>query len=451
MKNYRVYLRRFVDYLFHRHWWILGFILILLTSLELFEYLRQLSDTFHVMEVIFYVFLLGITGILVEELSRLTRSQEQTMKILDYKHRLSLDLMVFDNWDNLVEQVTKSVAKIAGANSAQLFLWTPITERYEHVSVWDNEFPPINEELLGIDHCQECMARMDFSKSRPESCKILNPELAIKGFQEYCLPINYRNAPFALMKFARESNHKLGKDQQLILSNISDEIAVALEVARELKQAAELRITEATLAERHTVSQYLHDNLSQNLGYLRMKLDQYNNDASLLTSKNFLTDIAHMKLAVDESYRIVRGKLESTHPDALPMLNNYLQEYANNISQRANIEIEFLSKGVQKELPVEIQRAVFYVFQEVLSNVEKHAKASKVDIILQWAKDKLALTIKDNGIGFNPNLVDNSKHFGLGIVQERLAAINGIIEISSSANSGTSVRIGVPLSIKSQG
>jgi two-component system sensor histidine kinase UhpB len=85
------------------------------------------------------------------------------------------------------------------------------------------------------------------------------------------------------------------------------------------------------------------------------------------------------------------------------------------------------------------------VFQEALSNVEKHAQATSVDVVLNWDKDNLKINVADNGTGFNIFQVSRDKHFGLQIMQERISAAGGIIEFNSSETSGTSIEINAPI------
>jgi signal transduction histidine kinase len=139
--------------------------------------------------------------------------------------------------------------------------------------------------------------------------------------------------------------------------------------------------------------------------------------------------------------------IETTYPKTTPRLSNLFSEYARKISQRANFEISIEREGEPFPLLPEIQQAVFYVFQEVLSNVEKYSKADHVDVIVKWGEESLVVTVSDNGIGFNPHNIDGTKHFGLEIMKERLAKINGQLKIISSETCGTTVTFSSPLQI----
>lgn len=146
-----------------------------------------------------------------------------------------------------------------------------------------------------------------------------------------------------------------------------------------------------------------------------------------------------MKDVADESYRFVRNKLEVTIPDSTPLLVNYLHEHAKKVAQRSNIAIQFTTEGTPRPIPVELQQACFFIFQEALSNVEKHSKASEVTVRLKWEVNRIFISIIDNGTGFDVHNVSSDQHFGLEIMRERISGIGGTVDVFSSPTTGTTV------------
>ncbi len=76
--------------------------------------------------------------------------------------------------------------------------------------------------------------------------------------------------------------------------------------------------------------------------------------------------------------------------------------------------------------------------------MEKHARATRVNILAEWQPDYFSLSITDNGIGFNPEYINSDQHFGLEILSERMARVNGRITLNTTENAGTVVNILVP-------
>jgi signal transduction histidine kinase len=91
------------------------------------------------------------------------------------------------------------------------------------------------------------------------------------------------------------------------------------------------------------------------------------------------------------------------------------------------------------------KEAVLSIAREALYNVFKHADATRVDIVLEVASGEFALQISDDGRGFDPGVL-RADHFGLQSMRERAAAVGGALELVSSANNGTQIRVGVPAS-----
>jgi signal transduction histidine kinase len=240
---------------------------------------------------------------------------------------------------------------------------------------------------------------------------------------------------------------ELSPKQKEIFEIIRPEIALAIRNNQKKKRLFELQLTERALAERHIISSYLHDNLSQNLAYLCMKLDQFSVDSDLLPGSQVQSDLGRMKDTANQSYEIVRGMIENNYPKTTPRLNNLLSEYARKISQRANFEITVEREGDPLPILPEVQQAVFYVFQEVLSNIEKYARADRVNVTIKWSEDSLVVIVSDNGIGFSPQNIDMTKHFGLEIMKERLAKVNGHLTIVSSETCGTTITYSCPLQL----
>lgn len=423
---------------------ILSFVVLI--SVELVE---GAQDSMHNIEIFVYLILFLVIASLIELLLRENRLQNRTSQILDYKHQISREFFTYENWDSFTARLTEKLGRLVGVKFAELFIRDSISGEYSSISRWQG-----GEGLANVyanPLCLDCLKRMQESKVGFDSCNCPAEDMISADLKEYFLPVYFGQDIFAVVRFVPGPGRDIKTEQTKILKHLGDEVAIALISAQDRKRLSELQVTQAILAERHSVSQYLHDSLSQNIGYLRMKLDGFSTEPSLLRQETVDQDISRMKEVADESYLIVRGKLESIHSDTMPTLTNYLRAHAQKMSLRAGFEFSLAVKGNPRIIPMDTQRAVFYVFQEILANVEKHAQASKVDANLEWGAETLILTVSDNGIGFDSALVEKQKHFGLGIVRERIENVNGDLEISSSAETGTQVKVTVPIPAAKKG
>jgi signal transduction histidine kinase len=363
---------------------------------------------------------------------------------------LSLEFAIYQDWEVLVTQLARFPGTITQVEQSALFICDSISNEYDLVALWPPDQKMADPGLIATitQHLrQNAGVIMEFSQCGPE---LVKSEDKPPEAQTYCLPIRYGQGMLGLIGFKLKEGTELSQDQQDIFRNIGDEIGLALKVGQDRKTYQEMSTSETTLAERRRVSHYLHDHLGHNLGYLHFKLDQLINSRDTLSLETVLDDLEHMRKAANDSYEIVRGTLESMQPETTPMLTNLLMEHAKKVSKRANIEIDFQMEGKQIPLAVDIKRVIFYVFEEALSNAEKHARASKINVLTEWGPDAVSLIISDNGVGFIPEEVNTDQHFGLEILRERLEQVGGQVTLMTAEKSGTTVSVRVPIPVFNQ-
>ena len=91
-------------------------------------------------------------------------------------------------------------------------------------------------------------------------------------------------------------------------------------------------------------------------------------------------------------------------------------------------------------LPPDVQIGLYRIAQEALNNIDKHAQAHEVEVSAVNYPDRLELSIRDDGQGFDPNAVTAS-HLGLHVMQERAAAIGASLEVASAIGQGTHITV----------
>lgn len=118
-----------------------------------------------------------------------------------------------------------------------------------------------------------------------------------------------------------------------------------------------------------------------------------------------------------------------------------LQEF----QQRTDITCSFQMEGIEKELGDDRATAVFRIFQEALTNVARHARASKLDVFGFASEDEVVIHIQDNGIGIREERLMASRSFGILGMHERARTFNGYVQIKGAPAKGTTVSIRFPL------
>jgi signal transduction histidine kinase len=451
MNSFRKKLRSFeikhYDQFERWRWVVLLCIGLGLFSAEVVEFIQLsfLNQPLHIFEVFLYAALLICAGLFIELFVRSNHAQKRMVKILGYKHDLAQELTLVNDWESLTAKLAELPGRIAQADEAYLMVSNVISNKYEILSHWAED--PQTRQTETWDpfiSCPKCLEKASENNAWIHLCRNGNetsPHLV------YSLNITDKNFPSVLLKFRLKPDLQLLSDEEKTFLNISDEIAVALRAGRDHKRLVELQSVEIAMAERRMVSAFVHDQLGQNLGYLHLKLDQLSTNENLINSREVRKEMKYLREVANESYEIVRDILKKMQPETIPHLTNLLKEHAAKVSQAANFTLEFKSTGKPIPLQADVQHTIFYAFHEILSNVENHSKANVVNVLVNWTDSFLDISVADNGKGFNPAIVNQDEHFGLGILQERIARLKGELMLNSSADSGTIVSISVPVKL----
>jgi signal transduction histidine kinase len=108
-----------------------------------------------------------------------------------------------------------------------------------------------------------------------------------------------------------------------------------------------------------------------------------------------------------------------------------------------NLNIDFQCIGLKDNIPVDKQVTIYRIVQELLNNVVRHARAKNVLLQCSQYDDSFMITIEDDGVGFEPESLNEKKGMGMTNIKARVAYLNGKFEIMSSDGQGTSINIEV--------
>ncbi len=227
----------------------------------------------------------------------------------------------------------------------------------------------------------------------------------------------------------------------------------AQNLAREL-DAANRQLTEyaaqvedLTLAtERQRMARELHDTLSQGLAGLILQLEAVDSHLSRGHADKAQSivqqamDRARTTLA--DARRVI-DDLRAT--DQAPIdLARAIRAEADRFSAASGLPCE-VEVSVPIELPVVIGDNVLRMISEALTNIARHARASRVQLQLRSSDQTIELLIRDDGCGFDPGLIGQPGHYGLIGLQERVRALGGTLSIDSQSGHGTTLKMNVPL------
>jgi signal transduction histidine kinase len=140
--------------------------------------------------------------------------------------------------------------------------------------------------------------------------------------------------------------------------------------------------------------------------------------------------------------------LRLTDLEKLSLLDE-LRRYTVEFQKRTGITVNLVVDRMKKDIPVGVKKNLYRIAQEALTNVRRHAKASEVEIRLEGTDEKLELSVRDNGRGFDlQNALERAhseKRFGLLGMQERAYLMGGTLETETAPGEGTTLRVVLPL------
>ena len=212
------------------------------------------------------------------------------------------------------------------------------------------------------------------------------------------------------------------------------------------RQESELQF-KAVLSERTRVAQELHDTLEQTLTGIALQMDT----AARFAPSDGARAEHHLELARNlltqsqEEVRCSVWNLRSRSPEQLDLAGLLLQ-ISERLTDGTNIEVQVHAAGRVRPLPEIIEDNLLRVAQEALTNVIKHAAATRATITLDYGPQNIRLHIQDNGTGFVPDNHAGPRdgHFGLLGITERTNRLRGEFSVGSQPGKGTSVQVTIP-------
>lgn len=223
-------------------------------------------------------------------------------------------------------------------------------------------------------------------------------------------------------------------------------LCVQLATAKDNADLIEIKQKNAVLEERNLIAQSLHDSLAQSLSFLNIHVQ--------LLQKN---NVVKQNLVVAKQLSVIQEGVHHCYQDVRELLNNFrarteegdlldavcsiVLRYQQQMALTVNLKLLIDEVSVHSQQQVQI----LFILQEALSNIRKHAQASRVDVVLDECDGVFKLEVIDDGIGFEYPGVNHGDHVGLLVMQERAAKIHAQINIVSVLGRGTRVSLLLPL------
>lgn len=238
----------------------------------------------------------------------------------------------------------------------------------------------------------------------------------------------------------------------LVLEMIVD-ITFRKQLESQLRELAH-NIQSVREEERTSISRMLHDSFGQSLTGLKMSIStiehKIKKHENIQAKNGILDEIKYLRNLVDE-LAVTTSKLSmELRPNILDMLGLLpaIEWLVEDFSKKSGIKFQINSEVKELNIGSQFSTEVFRILQEILTNIIRHAKATKGTIDIYIKNDKYIIDVKDNGIGIKQDSINSAYSLGILGMKERTSIFGGHIEFSNYEKQGTKVSIEIPMTNK---
>jgi signal transduction histidine kinase len=385
---------------------------------------------------------------------------KKTAELVEANEALRRSLAGLTNADDLwpfVTGVLSESAQAISARSAAIFLFDDRSNRMRTAMVLEDGRPvdffgedrfvelrepfamsdsPVWQELISSKSYRWC----DLTDEANLSCKWLIPwyrRLGLRG--GLAVPLIFNAQPIGLAVFGCTEINPPSADRLEFLRNLAHEAALAIQLLRVSHQAKDA----ARAKEEVEVTGKVHENVAQSLAAISMQLaaaQSYLNSDPVKASK-----------AIDRARELARLGIELARRTTLvlrPAGNlQALVDLIREAGKRAGLICDFREIGQPpRTVGAETEKGLVQIAREAINNAVQHGKPRKLEVVLTWYADRVKLEITDNGVGFDPNAVEqNGDGYGLQGMRDCAGELKGTFEIISRPGGGTRLWVTVPV------
>ncbi len=268
------------------------------------------------------------------------------------------------------------------------------------------------------------------------------------------VPLFARGDVAGLFSLSKRQAGYFNEEHVRLAEAMSSQASVAVENAVLFEQmqastvrmkALSRRLVEVQESERRSIARELHDEAGQALVSLRIGLRLLEREiAGGGTVTGLVADLMQRTDAVIDGLHRLAADLRPASLDYLG-LEAALRQYSRSVGSKFGLTVRFKARGFTSErLPATVETALYRVVQEAITNVVRHAQATRIDVLTERRGDRVIVMVEDDGVGFEPDLVQRGNHFGLLGLRERAESLGGALTVESAPGAGTTVVVEVP-------
>ncbi len=362
--------------------------------------------------------------------------------------------------NSMLDAFLVTVVRLAGAHAGAVRALSPDGDKLRLVAAWGLPEAVLEREAL-IDPCGVCgdALRSDGVQVADDPARC--GSLAVDSyFKKVCtgtvaVPLEYKGRSVGVFTLFFDGVHSLRGEVIHLLRPVGQLFGLALENERLERE----NLHSSLVHERQTMAAEIHDSLAQSLTFMRMRMPLLQ-DAILREDqpraskycKDVNEELGSASRRIRELVTNFRAGMDAQG------LQRALEQTADTFFERTGIALEFDSQVQVPRLPADQETQLFYIVQEALANVRKHADARNASLTVERVDREIVITVQDDGRGFAAQedrgvaeAASDRASFGLEIMRDRAQAIGARIVFDDAPGGGARVRVRLPVTESAPG
>ncbi len=256
-----------------------------------------------------------------------------------------------------------------------------------------------------------------------------------------------KNGELIIAEIITHDTFYTGEHVRLVLSiDVTEKVVAEQQLISTLEQIRKLTayLQDVREAERKRIGREIHDELGQQLTAIKMDvawIDKKMNEDHPLKQK-----LKNINILLDSSNQSIRKILAELRIGVLEHQNlqEAIQWMGNQFTEATGVPVKLKIDDVSN-VSEDLSVCLFRIFQESLTNITRYAHATEVNVSLYFSESHCVLEVADNGKGFNTEILNSSRSFGILGMKERVYALQGEFEITSKPGNGTKIQVRLPI------
>jgi signal transduction histidine kinase len=232
-------------------------------------------------------------------------------------------------------------------------------------------------------------------------------------------------------------------DDLRLAETLTQRAAIAVDLSERVSRDAVRRVVEAQELERARLARELHDETGQALTSILLGLKPLEQAAETDETLAAVTSVRELVVSTLQDVRRLAVELRPSALDDFGLVSA-VERLAQTFREQTGMHVDLEAQLGEERLPGEVETALYRIVQEALTNIVKHAEASRVSILLTRKDGSALAVVEDDGLGFDPGAARDE---GVGLIgmRERMALVGGRLLIESSTGAGATLVAEVPL------